>query len=131
MGKSTATSTTLSWIKKRIFSRNKDPEPSGHLVVALSLSLLYGLFVSLSDVGFIGLLSCSVPFPSYIDSPGSVRSEADARSLIKQTLIEGVDPSQIKSERCDAFEVAITTSGNQGASHGSTQHMMILQPFEH
>ncbi|KAF9526815.1 hypothetical protein CPB83DRAFT_837114 [Crepidotus variabilis] len=105
VGKSTATSTTIHWIKKQLFSKNRDPAPSWHLLSALLLFLCYGLFVSLSDIGFIGLHACSIPFPSHTTFPASIRSEADARTLINKTLIPGVDPSTVKSYRCNAVEV--------------------------
>ncbi|KAF9527852.1 hypothetical protein CPB83DRAFT_855303 [Crepidotus variabilis] len=105
VGKSTATSTTIRWIKDRFFVKNPDSTPSKHLLIALVLSLSYGLFVALSDAGFLGLRACSVPFAPFTDFPASIRSEADARAFNGKIIFEGADPSQVKSLRCNSAEI--------------------------
>lgn len=104
VGKSTATLSSLRWVKNRILSRGTHPSSSSSLFVALVLSLSYGLCVALTDIGFIGLHSCSVPYPSFTDFPGSVRSEADAFALVNRTVIPGVDPNKVRSFRCSSSE---------------------------
>ncbi|KAF8151325.1 hypothetical protein B0H34DRAFT_727198 [Crassisporium funariophilum] len=104
VGKSTSTSSSLKWIVKRVFRKNRDPSPSSYLLVALILSLCYGLFVSLSDVGFIGFFSCEIPGPPFQDVPASVRSESHARTLVESYMLNGTDPSSVNSYRCDAAQ---------------------------
>ncbi|KAF8965583.1 hypothetical protein BDZ97DRAFT_1811386 [Flammula alnicola] len=102
VGKSTVTKTSLKWIAKRLFRRKSDPTPSSWLLLALALSLCYGLFVSLSDIGFIGFRSCAVPGATFQDFPASIKSESDARAVVAANVINGTDPSTVNSYRCDS-----------------------------
>ncbi|KAF9533048.1 hypothetical protein CPB83DRAFT_845731 [Crepidotus variabilis] len=114
VGSSTATWRTILWIKKRLVNKSYDSVYRTRLLFAFFLWLCYGLFISLSDVGFIGLQACSVPFPSFHDSPASIHSDADARVLVLNTMIQGTDPSTVRSLRCDSA-TASTVNGNETA----------------
>ncbi|KDR71827.1 hypothetical protein GALMADRAFT_281662 [Galerina marginata CBS 339.88] len=107
VGKSTTTITSLKWITRRVFRRSRDPIPSSRLAIALALSLCYGLFVSLSDIGFIGFHSCTVAGSTYQDFPASVKTDSDALALISANMINGTDPHSIKSYRCDAAQPVV------------------------
>ncbi|KDR79256.1 hypothetical protein GALMADRAFT_1363313 [Galerina marginata CBS 339.88] len=107
VGKSTVTTTSLKWIFKRIFRRKQDPVPSSRLLLALTLSLCYGLFVSLSDIGFIGFHTCTVSGSSSQDFPASVKTDEDALAIVSANLINGTDPHTIKFYRCDSAQSVV------------------------
>ena len=108
VGKSTTTLTTTKWILKRIFKRSGDTLPSKRLLFALLLFMIYGLFALLSDIGFLGLKDCTVPYPSFDTFPASIQTEADARALVVKNMINGTDPKSIKFHQCgSAREVVI------------------------
>lgn len=104
VGKSTTTKTSIKWIFRRVFRRIRDPVPSSRLTIALALSLCYGLFVSLSDIGFIGFHSCTVPGSSFQDFPASIKTDSDALAVVTANMINGTDPHLIKSYRCDSAQ---------------------------
>jgi len=105
VGKSTATKASLKWISRRILRKNQDgANQSPFLLVALALSLCYGLFASLSDIGFIGLEACTVAGSSYEDFPASVKSEADARALVNLSMLNGTYPNSVNSYRCESSD---------------------------
>jgi len=104
VGKSTTTKTSIKWIFRRVFRRIRDPVPSSRLTIALALSLCYGLFVSLSDIGFIGLHSCTVPGSSFQDFPASIKTDSDALAVVTANMINATDPHLIKSYRCDSAQ---------------------------
>lgn len=104
VGKATATSTTVKWIKKRLIGKNPDSLSSKLLLCSLLLSLLYGLFVSLADIGFIGLQACSVPYPGFNILPANIRAEADARALVTKNLFNGTDPKSIQFHQCSSAD---------------------------
>ena len=124
VGKSTTTKTSLKWIFRRVFRRIRDPVPSSRLTIALALSLCYGLFVSLSDIGFIGLHSCTIPGSSFQDFPASIKTDSDALAVVTANMIKDTDPHLIKSHRCDSAQtVAIDVNVTQricSAWHNST-----------
>ncbi|KAJ3512575.1 hypothetical protein NLJ89_g3437 [Agrocybe chaxingu] len=93
VGRSTASTSSMKWIFKRITSRmDRDLAPSPLLLWALALSLIYGLLVSLTDIGFIGLNACEVAGTTRLDFPASVRSDEDARQGLEVNLIPGRRP---------------------------------------
>ncbi|PPQ73737.1 hypothetical protein CVT26_011892 [Gymnopilus dilepis] len=104
VGKSTSTPTALKWIVQRVFRRRKDPVPSFPLAFALALSLCFGLFVSLSDIGLIGLRACTVPGSSFQDFPASVKSDSDALAVVSSNLLNGTDPHTVKYYLCDSAQ---------------------------
>jgi len=102
VGRSTATLRTAKWTIKRIFNKGGDPLPSKSLLCAFALFLVYGLLASLSDIGFLGLNECTVPYPSFDTPPASIHTEADARALVVKNLINGTDPKLIQAHQCDS-----------------------------
>lgn len=130
VGKSTTTLTSLRWIWKRIIRRNRDPIPSLALAFAFALALLYGVTVTVSDIGLIGIRSCTVAGPSHEDFPASIRSDSDALALVMTNMLNGTDPHSVNSYRCDApmqRACITTTSGTQislrrCAPPGTTPH---------
>jgi hypothetical protein len=106
VGKSTADAASAKWILNRLFrGSRRDPLPPTDLLIALFLFISYAAFVAISDIGFLGFYACSVPGPSFIDSPASVSSDDAARALVAVNLVNGTDPSTVKAYRCDATEV--------------------------
>jgi len=73
VGKSTATKVSLKWILRRVLRKNRNVSHSSLLLIALVLSLCYGLFVGLSDIGFIGLEAYTTAGSSYEDFPASIK----------------------------------------------------------
>ncbi|KAF9533047.1 hypothetical protein CPB83DRAFT_845729 [Crepidotus variabilis] len=112
VGKSTTRKSTFLWIKNRLFNKEHDPTYRFPLLFAFILSLSYGLLVSLSDVGLIGLQTCSIPFSPITDFPASVRSESDARALVLSTMVNGTNPTAVKSIRCN-FAQATAINRNE------------------
>jgi len=111
VGQSTATSRTMKWTIKRIFNKSGDPRPSKSLLFAFALFLVYGLLASLSDIGFLGLNECTVPYPSFDTPPASIHTEADARTLVGKNLINGTDPKLIRVHQCDfASDVVVNVN---------------------
>ncbi|KDR68901.1 hypothetical protein GALMADRAFT_230960 [Galerina marginata CBS 339.88] len=107
VGKSTSTMTTCRWIFKRLSPKNKDPVSSKSLLIVLALSLCYGIFVSVSDLGLLGIHSCTVAGSIFQDFPASIKSDSDALAVISANMINGTDPNTIISHRCDAAEDVI------------------------
>lgn len=105
VGRSTTTVTSVRWMKKHMFKLQSgagDHKAPKSLLFGLLLSMLYGLFVSLSDIGFLGLHACSVPFPPFDTFPASIQTEADARALVQKNLVSGTDPKLVKFHQCDS-----------------------------
>ncbi|GLB45460.1 hypothetical protein LshimejAT787_2300200 [Lyophyllum shimeji] len=124
VGKSTATFTSMKWITKRLGGSGGDPTPSFRLLLAILLFLFYGLFVSVSDIGFIGFYACTVPGANSVDFPASVKTDDDALRLVRANLINGTDPASVLSHRCDAAEPHVfsvnVTERNCTAWHNAT-----------
>ena len=124
VGKSTTTKTSIKWIFRRVFRRIRDPVPSSRLTIALALSLCYGFFVSLSDIGIIGFHSCTIPGSSFQDFPASIKTDSDALAVVTANMVNGTDPHLIKSYRCDSAQtVAINVNVTEmicSAWHNST-----------
>ncbi|KAL0579887.1 hypothetical protein V5O48_002134 [Marasmius crinis-equi] len=104
LGKSTATKGSALWILNGVRGKNTDPVLPTRLLVAIALSLLLGIFSSLSDIGFLGFYACSVPGPPTQDHPSSITNEALATSAIQASLVNGTDPNKVKAYRCDYAE---------------------------
>jgi len=104
VGTSTATESSAKWILARFRRNRKDPISSAHLLIALLFSLSYTAFVALSDIGYLGFYTCSVPGPTILDFPASVSSDDAALALISANMINGTDPSTIKAFRCTVVE---------------------------
>ncbi|KAF8066991.1 hypothetical protein FPV67DRAFT_1450101 [Lyophyllum atratum] len=104
VGQSTATTTAIKWIFPRVRRKKKDPVPSLRLLLALLLFLFYAIFVSVSDIGFIGFHACDVAGANSLAFPASVQSDDDARNLVAANLLSGTDPASVHAYRCDAAE---------------------------
>ena len=104
VGASTANQSSAKWIFNRLRGRHKDPTSSTNLLIALLISLSYTAFVALTDIGYLGFYTCSIPGPTVFDSPASVTSDDAARTLIAANMVNGTDPSTIKAFRCNAVE---------------------------
>ncbi|KAJ7030953.1 hypothetical protein C8F04DRAFT_1111922 [Mycena alexandri] len=104
VGGLTATTSSLSWILRCLTGRSGDRSfPSG-LIASVLLFTVYSSLVTLSDVGFLGIYSCTAALPPYIDSPLSVHDAISANASIAAALVNGTDPSLVKAYRCDSFE---------------------------
>lgn len=104
VGQSNATTRSLMWISTRVRGKKRDPIPSYRLLFALLLFLSYGLFVSVSDIGFIGFHACEVAGENFFAFPASVKSDDDARNLVASNLLIDTDPASVHTYRCDAAE---------------------------
>lgn len=103
VGASTAMFSISKWIWKHARQNPIDPTPPTKLTFILALSIIYTLFVSLSDIGLLGFHACSIPGPSMLDFPASITSDDAARSFIIHTnLVNGTDLAKINAWRCDS-----------------------------
>lgn len=105
VGASSVSLTTIKWIFNRLRRNHSDPSPQAGLLLVLFLFVSYGAFISLSDIGFLGFYSCSIPGPSITDFPASVLSDDDAQLAIRANLVNGTDPGHIYTYRCDSTEI--------------------------
>lgn len=105
VGKSTVTTASIKWMFNYLRGRSGDPVMSNRLLVSVALLTSYGVFISLSDVGFLGLYTCSVAGPSIQDFPASVRTNDQAQSAVNAALVNGTDPSTVRAYRCDSIAV--------------------------
>lgn len=101
-GRETATSSSIKWLFRR--GKTNDPTSTSKLALGILLLLSYSLFVKLSDVGLIGLYACTTAGPSFLDAPASVRDDNRALELLRENMINGTNPSDVKYFRCDAVE---------------------------
>ena len=101
VGKATATKASLKWIRARLFNSKKDPSASRFLVLAILLSLSYSLLSLLTDVGFIGLQPCEISGSPFNDFPASVKATSDAQDLMAKNMVNGTDPANVRSYRCE------------------------------
>ncbi|KAG7089590.1 hypothetical protein E1B28_011257 [Marasmius oreades] len=102
VGRNTANKSTAKWIFNSLRSRNGDPVTSKRLVISLILLSVYSIFVSISDLGFLGFYACKVSAGSYYDRPRSVNDDNSALAAVNTSLVAGADPSTVKMYRCDA-----------------------------
>ncbi|KAK7050983.1 hypothetical protein VNI00_005095 [Paramarasmius palmivorus] len=103
VGRETAARTTRKWIFNAIRGKNGDPVSSPRLILALTLLSVYSLLVALSDLGFLGLYACNASY-TFEDRPASVNSTERAQSVLNTALVNGTNPSTVKSFRCDSTE---------------------------
>ncbi|KAG6834997.1 hypothetical protein H0H93_005705, partial [Arthromyces matolae] len=102
VGASTATLSTAKWIINHIRRNPADPTPPTNLLLILILSITYTIFVSLSDIGFLGFYACSIPGHDSLEFPASLTSEDAARSFISTNMINGTDLATVTAWRCDS-----------------------------
>ncbi|KAG6906899.1 hypothetical protein DXG01_011453 [Tephrocybe rancida] len=102
VGASSATRRTGKWIVSRIRRNTADPIPPTNLILVLFLSITYTAFVSLSDIGFLGLYACPVPGPTTSDLPASIASDDAARSFVSAHMVNGTELAMVSAWRCDA-----------------------------
>ncbi|GLB40114.1 hypothetical protein LshimejAT787_0706240 [Lyophyllum shimeji] len=105
VGASTATGSTVKWIFNRLRRKHADPAPSASFLLVLFLSVSYAVFVSISDIGFLGFYACTIPSPNSVDSPASVNSTEAAKNLVLSNMVNGTDPSTVAAYRCDSSTV--------------------------
>ncbi|GLB40050.1 hypothetical protein LshimejAT787_0705600 [Lyophyllum shimeji] len=110
VGASTATLSTGKWIFSRIRRNSADPSPPVNLLLILFFSLSYTVFVSLSDIGFLGFYACSVPGPDTTDFPASITSDEAASSFVMAHTVNGIDLANLTAWRCDTTRVINLTS---------------------
>ncbi|THU91688.1 hypothetical protein K435DRAFT_840904, partial [Dendrothele bispora CBS 962.96] len=97
VSKSTLTKSSFRWTLAALRGTTGDPRTPKKLVAGISLLMIYGAFVSLSDVGFLGFHACEVPGPSSFDRPGSVNSGEVARNATVNATIAGNNLNDIKA----------------------------------
>ncbi|PPR04420.1 hypothetical protein CVT26_002286 [Gymnopilus dilepis] len=102
VGQSSTFLFTLRWMWHRITGRRRDPVSAWALGAALALALLFGVTVGVSDIGLIGIHSCTTAGPTLQDFPASIRSDSDALALVTANLLNGTDPSSVNAYRCDS-----------------------------
>jgi hypothetical protein len=101
-GKLSVTRSSVVWLWNHIRGKNRDPSRSVPLVIAVTLLVLYNLFISLGDLGFLGLYTCDVPSAAYYEPIGSVHNEDIARSLVLSNFLNGSNAESIRAVRCDS-----------------------------
>ncbi|KAF5384718.1 hypothetical protein D9757_006272 [Collybiopsis confluens] len=102
VSKSTFTKSSLIWVIATFRGKTGGPRTPPQLVVAISLLVLYGAFVSLSDVGFLGFHGCEVPGPSMFDRPNSVNNADQAYQMTMNATVAGNNLTSIKAYRCSS-----------------------------
>ncbi|KAG6829797.1 hypothetical protein H0H92_003452 [Tricholoma furcatifolium] len=112
VGASTSTTSTLKWLLASLRHNPAETAPSTKMILLLFLSISYTIFVSLSDIGFLGFHACSVAGPTTYDTPGSVNSSDIALSLIAANTVNGTDLSRVRTYRCDASALTQFPGGN-------------------
>jgi len=115
VGASTQTKQAAAWIYRRLRHHGTDPSPSKDLILILFLYISYSAMVSLSDIGFLGFYSCSVPGSNVLAFPASVASADNAVALVNLNLVNGSDPQEVQIRRCNS--VAPLTFGGQTLSN--------------
>ncbi|KAJ7229365.1 hypothetical protein C8J57DRAFT_1387334 [Mycena rebaudengoi] len=104
VGKSTATTSSLSWILGYFTGRSGDHSFPRGLIASVFLFTIYSSLVNLSDIGLLGIYSCTTAWPSYTDSPFSVHDAIAANASVTAALINGTVPSLVNAYRCDSYE---------------------------
>ncbi|KAJ7825027.1 hypothetical protein B0H14DRAFT_3727171 [Mycena olivaceomarginata] len=104
VGSLTTTTSSLSWILRYLTGRSADRSfPSG-LIASVFLFTVYSSLVTLSDIGFLGIYSCTTTSPPYTDSPLSVHDAISANASVAAVLVNGTVPSLVNAYRCDSFQ---------------------------
>ncbi|PVF94929.1 hypothetical protein CPB86DRAFT_828299 [Serendipita vermifera] len=124
-GRFTATNFSLTWIWH--YSRQPDQNPIRSLSFPLSIAFLclYGLVAKLSDVGFLGFHTCSIPSTqSKYAHPDSITDDVFSQSIILDNMANGTNPNTLKVHRCDTSALTPiglnTTVWNCTTWHNST-----------
>ncbi|PVF99332.1 hypothetical protein CPB86DRAFT_291763 [Serendipita vermifera] len=102
MGHLSVTRSSIVWIWHRIRRTNQDPARSSRLTITITLLVLYGIFASLSDIGLLGIYTCSTSGSNKYDYPGSLSSPELVQSAIINNLVNGTDPKDVIAYRCDS-----------------------------
>ena len=110
VGKSNFTWASVKWMWGSIRGNSSGAVKSTRLLIAVFLLTIYSFFTSLSDIGFLGFYTCSVPGPSMYDYPTSIDSDNLAQSAVRTNLVNGTDPSTVTAYRCNS--VAVVNFGN-------------------
>jgi hypothetical protein len=82
VGRSSFTTTSLKWTWSWLRGKMNRPFQSTRLFIALALLTLYTPLTSLSDIGFLGFYTCSVPGPSVQEYPASINTYDLAHKFI-------------------------------------------------
>jgi hypothetical protein len=101
-GKLSVTRSSVIWLWNHTRGKNRDPGRSPPLVISVTLLVLYNLFISLGDLGFLGLYTCDVPIAAHYEPIGSVPNEDVARSLVLSNFLNGSNAESIRAVRCDS-----------------------------
>lgn len=102
-GGETSALTALKWLLKR--GKTNDPTSTSRLAIGIALLISYSLFAKLTDIGLIGLHTCTTHGPDVLDFPASVRDDAGALVQLKQNMVNGTDPAVVKYFRCNALDL--------------------------
>jgi hypothetical protein len=105
VGQITATKSSVVWMASYITGRSGDRSFPKGLVMSIFLFTIYSSLVNLSDVGFLGIESCTTAWPTYNDFPLSVRDAVSANASVTASMINGTDPASVRAFRCDSSEL--------------------------
>lgn len=105
VGSETTTKYAGLWLLRRLRRNQTHPATPTALLFIILLYVSYTLFVSVSDIGFLGFYACSVPGRNIMERPASVSSEDAARSLIALNLVNGTDPNAVRAFRCSSSQL--------------------------
>ncbi|KAJ7826856.1 hypothetical protein B0H13DRAFT_2120387, partial [Mycena leptocephala] len=90
VGKTTATTSSLFWILGYFTGRSGDHSFPRGLIASVFLFTIYSSLVNLSDIGLLGIYSCTTAWPSYTDSPLSVHDVIAANASLNVNVSEYV-----------------------------------------
>ncbi|PVF99333.1 hypothetical protein CPB86DRAFT_783707 [Serendipita vermifera] len=102
VGHLSVTRSSVSWLWRRIRGNEPFTASSFGLSLSITLLVLYGLFSSLSDVGFLGFYTCLAPGLDKYEHPGSINDYGTAHATMLANALNGTDLASIKSSRCDS-----------------------------
>jgi hypothetical protein len=105
VGKSTVTFASAKWMFNYTRGRSGDPIMPTRLLISVGLLILYTAFVSISDIGYLGLYACDTSNGHHVYYPASIKTNAEASAAIAINLVNGTDPSTVKAYMCDSVEV--------------------------
>lgn len=117
---------SAKWVWDYSQRNTQDSAKHLRLLISITLLILYGLFSSLSDIGFLGLHSCSVPAPSTTkyEYPGSITNMSVAQQSMLSSFVKGTDMNAIKASRCESSSLITfgTTNGDRVVRNCTAWH---------
>jgi hypothetical protein len=109
VGRLTATRASAEWIWHYSRRNTRDSSRSFGLPLSIALLVLYSIFTSVSDIGFLGFYTCSGSDSTinkfHWDYPNSIRNEQTAYATVLNNFVNGTTPNSAKAQTCDSSEL--------------------------